>query len=209
MREAGTLRLCSTVQTGMSTEHQHVSPAALLRENKTLMRQAAYYYMETEPEQKQLAADVLIRATLGQYDRDMIDAFVQRGPGRELDLYDGFFLGSFLDALNHWQLIAGSFDVPYPPARRGDIAENQRRLESATMMAPLGTCGAIGPTGTRGSAPGPPLSTHLPITPLLKRRWAEPPDRQTAGSSRSRAVWLQSIPLASGGLSHRPHVVPV
>jgi len=118
----------------MSTEHQPIPPAALLRENKTLLRQAAYYYMETDPEQKRIATETLMRLTFGEYPSAMIDAIFQRGPGRQPDLYDAFFLAQFIDAFNQGQLIAGSFDLPHPPARRSDIAENQRRLADVTMM---------------------------------------------------------------------------
>ena len=118
----------------MVTEFESAAPAALLRENKTLLRQAAYYYTEIDPEQKRIATETLMRLTFGKYPSALIDAIFQRGPGRDPDLYDAFFLAQFIDALNRGQLIAGSFDVPHPPARRSNIAENQRRLESVTMM---------------------------------------------------------------------------
>lgn len=118
----------------MSNPDNFVRPTALLREHRTLARQAAAYHMQTDPEQHWLAQDMLLRMTLGAFPADLLDVLFQRGPGREPDLYDAFLAAQFIDALNTGQLLAGSFDVPYPPARRGDVAENQRRLSEVTMM---------------------------------------------------------------------------
>ncbi|NLF78559.1 MAG: hypothetical protein GX573_22935 [Chloroflexi bacterium] len=71
------------------------------------MRQAAHYYMKTDPEQKCIATETLMRLTFGEYPSAMIDAIFQRGPGRQPDLYDGSLLAQFIDAFNQGQLIAG------------------------------------------------------------------------------------------------------
>jgi hypothetical protein len=121
----------------MTGESNWARPAALLRENKTLVQQAAFYLMETDPEQRRIAEGTLALAAAGAYPSRLIDAIFQRGPGRKPDLYDGFYLAQFIHAFNDWELIAGSFDVPYPPARRGDVAENQRRVETVSMTEQL------------------------------------------------------------------------
>lgn len=91
----------------MTTAPTPIPPAALLGENKTLLRQAAYYYMETDPEQKRIATETLMRLKFGQYPSALIDAIVQRGPGRQPSVPGlRIFLGPFGPVSPRWLLDA-------------------------------------------------------------------------------------------------------